>query len=123
MTMTSDLQTRAMNAALISLVVLQAIMLGALYAGIAPHPPAATPLFGMAPFIAMAVSVALAAMIIGGARKAGKALAVLAALAAAISFGPQKYLDPAFPLIWPAVLCGQVAIVAIIVMVFKQAES
>lgn len=98
-------------------------MLGALYAGIAPHPPAATPLFGMAPFIAMAVSVALAAMIIGGARKAGKALAVLAALAAAISFGPQKYFDPAFPLIWPAVLCGQVAIVAIIVMVFKQAES
>ncbi|MRU14780.1 hypothetical protein FDP25_04970 [Roseovarius sp. A21] len=111
-----------MNAALLGLVVLQLVMLTALYAGVPPHPPEATPLFGIAPFLGMALAAALAAMTLG-ATGAGRLIAAFAALAAAISFGPQKYLDPAFPLIWPAVLSGQVAIVTVLVMVFKRPET
>lgn len=116
-------QNKPMNAALIVLAVLQIVMLSSLYGGVAPHPPAATPLFGIAPFIGMAVGVAFAAIVLGTDDKGGKVLALIAAIAAAVSFGPQKYVDPAFPLIWPAVLSGQVAIVAIVLMVFKRPRN
>ena len=96
------------QAALACLIILQLVMLGSLYAGVAPHPPAATPLFGIGPFLGASLSAAVAALILGAAR-GGRVLAVLAALAALVSFGPQKYLDPQFALIWPAVLSGQVA--------------
>ena len=43
-------------AALTTLILLQSIMLSALYAGIRPHPPVATPLFGIAPFLGASVS-------------------------------------------------------------------
>ncbi len=39
-------------------------MLSALYAGIRPHPPVVTPLFGIAPFLGAAMSVALEAIIV-----------------------------------------------------------
>jgi hypothetical protein len=85
-------------------------MLASLYAGVAPHPPASTPLFGIGPFLGAALSAAVAALILGPMRgRAGLAMSGLAAAAALVSFGPQKYLDPQFPLIWPAVLAGQVA--------------
>lgn len=100
--------------ALAALIILQGVMLGALFAGIAPHPPAATPLFGMAPFLAAAISAAAAALVLGSGSRAGRGLAALAALAGLVSFGPQKFLDPQFPLIWPAVLAGQVAAVAVL---------
>ena len=57
----SDRQT---SAALVTLIMLQVIMLSALYAGIRPHPPVATPLFGIAPFLGASVSVARAALIL-----------------------------------------------------------
>ena len=44
----------------------------------------------------------------------GRVLAGLAALAALVSFGPQKYLDAQFAMIWPAVLSGQAAVLAIL---------
>lgn len=53
------------TAALITLMLLQVIMLSALYAGIKPHPPIATPLFGIAPFLGASVSIALSAIVIG----------------------------------------------------------
>jgi hypothetical protein len=99
---------RPSQAALACLILLQTVMLASLYAGVAPHPPAATPLFGIGPFLGAALSAAVAALILGPS-PAGRALAGLAAGAALVSFGPQKYLDPQFPLIWPAVLSGQVA--------------
>ena len=99
---------RPRQAALACLILLQAVMLASLYAGVAPHPPAATPLFGIGPFLGASLSAAVAALILGPTR-AGGVLAGLAALAALVSFGPQKYLDPQFALIWPAVLSGQVA--------------
>lgn len=101
---------RPEQAALACLILLQAVMLASLYAGVAPHPPAKTPLFGIGPFIGAALSAAVAALIVGPSRSsAGRLLAALSALAALVSFGPQKYLDPQIPLIWPAVLSGQLA--------------
>lgn len=101
---------RPARAALATLIVLQGVMLASLYAGVQPHPPATTPLFGIGPFLGAALSAAVAALILGPLRgHAGPAMAGLAAMAALVSFGPQKYLDPQFPLIWPAVLAGQVA--------------
>lgn len=111
-----------LRAALGTLVVLQLVMLSSLYADVAPHPPASTPLFGIAPFLAMAVSAALAAIVMGQTR-VGSGLAVIAALAAAVSFGPQKYFDGQFTLIWPAVITGQLAIAAVLVIVFKRSGN
>jgi hypothetical protein len=111
-------RTRQANAALAALIVLQLTMLGALFAQSAPHPPATIPLFGIAPFLAAALSAAAAAITIGPLSTApGRILSVLAALMALLSYGPQKYLDAQFDLIWPAVIAGQVAAVAVIVLV------
>lgn len=109
---------RQTSAALATLIVLQGIMLCALYAGIRPHPPVSTPLFGMAPFIGASISIALAALILQPLASApGRALSVLAGVVALVSFGPQKYLDAQFGLIWPAVVFGQIAAVVIFVRV------
>ncbi len=116
--MTTPPRTRQANAALTALIVLQLTMLGALFAQSTPHPPATIPLFAIAPFLAAAMSAAAAAIIIGALQAAsGRVLSVLAALMALLSFGPQKYLDAQFTLIWPAVISGQVAAIAVIVLV------
>lgn len=110
-------------AALATLILLQLIMLSALYAGIRPHPPIATPLFGIAPFLGASVCVAVSAMIVQPlATPTGRGLSVLAALLALVSFGPQKYFDAQFTLIWPAVILGQVAVLVICVRVLKAAR-
>ncbi len=107
-------------AALATLILLQIVMLTALYAGIGPHPPAAIPLFGIAPFIGASVSIALSAIILGPlANFAGRALSLLAALAALVSFGPQKYLDAQFGLIWPAVVVGQFAALVLVIQLVR----
>ena len=107
-------------AALVTLILLQVIMLSALYAGIRPHPPEATPLFGMAPFIGASVSIALSAIIVAPlTNAAGRVLSMLTALTALVSFGPQKYFDAQFGLIWPAVLLGQAAVLTIIVQLLR----
>ncbi|MXQ07846.1 hypothetical protein GQ651_08300 [Alphaproteobacteria bacterium GH1-50] len=111
-------------AALAILIVLQIVMLSALYAGIPPHPPVATPLFGIAPFIGASVSVALAAMITGPlSGRAGKTLSGVAAVLALVSFGPQKYFDAQIGLIWPAVILGQGAALAVFVSIFRPADD
>ncbi|PTX47279.1 hypothetical protein IQ03_03269 [Gemmobacter caeni] len=109
-------ESRSISAALSVLIILQLVMLGALYAQVPPHPPATIPLFAIAPFLAVALATAAAALIIGPlASRTGKVLSLLAALMAMLSFGPQKYLDLQFPLIWPAVLTAQVAVIAIFI--------
>ena len=112
---TSD---RHAYSALTTLILLQVIMLSALYAGVRPHPPVTTPLFGIAPFLGASISIAAMAMILHPLQSGlGKTLSVLAALLALVSFGPQKYFDAQFPLIWPAVLLGQVSAVTLFVQV------
>ena len=86
-------QDRPTIAALFILIVLQLIMLSALYAGVPPHPPVATPLFGIAPFIGASIAIAGAAIILGPlSTAAGRSLTGLAIVLALISFGPQKIL-------------------------------
>ncbi len=106
------------TAALSALVILQVIMLSSLYAGVPPHPPASTPVFGIGPFIGMSLSAAVAALALKTTQtRAGKVLCVLAALMALVSFGPQKYFDGQIALIWPAVITGQIAAVALLLQV------
>ncbi|MFZ5780304.1 MAG: hypothetical protein ACOY4R_08930 [Pseudomonadota bacterium] len=115
-------QPRAAVAALASLIVLQAVMLLALYAKVEPHPPATIPLFGIAPFLGAALAAATAALIIGPARGlSGRGLSLSAAAMALGSFGPQKYFDAQFPTIWPAVLAGQIAAAVVIYVALRAA--
>ena len=87
-------QDRSATAALLTLIILQFIMLSALYAGVSPHPPVATPLFGIAPFIGAAIAAATAAIVLlPVSTAAGRALSVAATLMGLVSFGPQKYFD------------------------------
>jgi hypothetical protein len=112
---------RPQFAALACLILLQTIMLMSLYAGVAPHPPATTPLSGIGPLLGATLSAAVAALILGPRQsRAGRVLAGIAALGALVSFGPQKYLDPQLPLIWPAVVAGQIAAAVILVGLFPQ---
>jgi hypothetical protein len=111
---------RAANACLTTLVILQVVMLTALYAGIPPHPPVATPLFGIAPFIGASVACAISAITLNTLEtRSGRGLCILAALLGLISFGPQKYFDAQFGLIWPAVIAGQIAAVWFFLLVLK----
>lgn len=115
---------RQTQAALAALILLQMIMLSSLYAGIKPYPPLATPLFGISPFLAASVSIAVAAMIVQPlATITGRSLSVLAGLMALLSFGPQKYFDPQFGLIWPAVILGQLAALVIFARVLIAARQ
>ncbi|WP_411892625.1 hypothetical protein [Yoonia sp. SDW83-1] len=73
--------------------------------------------------LAAATSAAAAAIIIGPlSGRYAKALTVFAAVAALISFGPQKYFDAQFALIWPAVLSGQLAVLIILTQVLRHAS-
>jgi hypothetical protein len=111
-------------AALSTLILLQGVMLSALYAGVAPHPPVSTPLFGMAPFIAASVSAAFCAIFLGPlSSRAGRILSVVAVFLALVSFGPQKYFDAQFALIWPAVLSGQIAAITVFLGIVSTSKS
>lgn len=107
---------RLSRAALAALVVLQSVMLAALYAGVAPHPPRVIPLFALGPFLAASIALAVFAWsLLAAPSLAGRVAAVAAALLALVSFGPQKLVDPAFGEIWPAVIVAAAAACLVIV--------
>lgn len=109
---------RAAYAALTSLIIVQLIMLASLFAGLAPHPPRTIPFFAMAPFLSVSMAIAASAMIVEPLTgKLGKTLSVLAALCALLSYGPQKWIDPAIGEIWPAVLAGEIAAIALLALI------
>ncbi|MEM6382968.1 MAG: hypothetical protein AAF739_09860 [Pseudomonadota bacterium] len=108
----------AANAALGVLIILQLTMLMFLLAGLQPHPPRAIPLFAMGPFLGTSLAIAVAALICGpDTTRTGRSLSVVAAFCALLSYGPQKYFDPAIGEIWPAVVAGQIAAVTLLVLV------
>lgn len=112
------------TAALSVLIILQLVMLTALYAGVAPHPPIATPLFGIAPFLGASMGAAAAAILLGSnSSRAGRVLSLAATVMALISFGPQKYFDAQFGLIWPAVIAGQIASLAVVASLVSGLQS
>ncbi|AZN96537.1 hypothetical protein EJ066_04120 [Mesorhizobium sp. M9A.F.Ca.ET.002.03.1.2] len=111
------------SAALIILIVLQLLMLCSLFTRTEPHPPLSIPLFGLAPFLSAAIAVACAALFLrsGAVKREGMFLSILAAILALISFGPQKWIDPAIDKIWPAVALGQIAALAVFWAAYQMA--
>ncbi len=111
---------RPASAGLTALIILQLTMLFALYTLTEPHPPVATPLFGIGPFLGASFAAAAAAIWMGPTRAvSGRGLSLLSAAMALVSYGPQKYVDAAFPLIWPSVIAGQVACLVIVLAVIR----
>ena len=108
-------------AALSALLVLQLTMLGALFTQTAPHPPLTVPPFAIAPFLGASMAIAVAAMLLGATTtRSGVITTLAAALLSLVSFGPQKWFDPSIPLIWPAVLLGQLAAAALVVISIRR---
>ena len=108
-------EDRCTAAAIMALVVLTSVMLLAMFTRTEPHPPLEVAPFALAPFLAASLAIGVAAYVLvaSGARFA-TATAVLFALTALVSYGPQKYFDPALPKIWPAVIVAQSAVVVIL---------
>ena len=116
--MTQPVLAKAAAACLATLIILQLVMLISLLVGLMPHPPRAIPLFAMGPFLGASLAVAAAAIIVGPLEtRLGRALSGVAALCALISYGPQKWVDPAIAEIWPAVLTGEVASFSLLAMI------
>lgn len=110
--------------ALAVLAVLQLVMLGALFTGTAPHPPLRIAPFALGPFLGASLALAVAGLLLGGAATpAGRIASALAAVAALISFGPQKWFDPALPEIWPTLLLGQAAAVLVLVQALRRQRA
>ena len=102
-------------AAIVALLVLTGTMLLAMFTRTEPHPPLVVEPFALGPFLAASLAIGVAAycLVVRGMRFS-KVIALLFALTALVSYGPQKYVDPAFPEIWPAVIVAQVAIAVIL---------
>ncbi|MGC1442809.1 MAG: hypothetical protein WA888_19570 [Burkholderiaceae bacterium] len=97
------------------LLVLELVMLLALFSRTEPHPPFEIPPFAMGPFLGACIAIALAGLILGTSRTtAGQIASLLTAALALISFGPQKWFDPAFSKIWPAVILAQLAVTLLV---------
>ncbi|MGI9485892.1 MAG: hypothetical protein ACR2RF_08430 [Geminicoccaceae bacterium] len=104
------------SAAIIVLLVLTGVMLLALFSRTEPHPPLEVTPFALGPFLGASLAIGSAAFhLIRDGMRFGTAVAVLFAVTAMVSFGPQKYFDPAFSRIWPAVITAQAAIAVIVV--------
>jgi hypothetical protein len=111
-----DLAKSRSDAALSTLAILQLTMLAALFTQTPPHPPLAVAPFALGPFLGAAISIAVAAIVLGATRtRLGTVASVLAAVVALVSYGPQKWIDPAIGQIWPAVLLGEIAAVSLLV--------
>ncbi|MCY3830065.1 MAG: hypothetical protein OXF89_13100 [Rhodospirillaceae bacterium] len=102
-------------AAIVALLVLTGTMVLAMFTRTEPHPPLVVEPFALGPFLAASLAIGAAAfgLVVRGMRFA-MAIALLFALTALVSYGPQKYVDPAFPKIWPAVIVAQGAIAVIL---------
>jgi hypothetical protein len=103
------------RAALATLVILQGLMLAALYTGTPPHPPQDIFLFALGPFLSAAVALGVAAIMLDGLETFwGRGLTLAAVGAALVSFGPQKWFAASFGDIWPAVGIAQICCAVLI---------
>ncbi len=120
----SNSNDTVMEAAIIGLLILTGVMLLALFTRTAPHPPLEVPLFALAPFLGSGLAIGSAALIlIRGEHSYAKVIVFLFCILSLISFGPQKYFDPSFSRIWPAVICAQACILLILIRYFFSKTS
>jgi hypothetical protein len=69
----------------------------------------------MGPYLGATIALCVAAFMLGAEKTTlGRIVSYVEVVFAIIAFGPQKWWDPAFPKIWPALLLAQVAIVGVI---------
>ena len=108
------------NTGLAMLIILQAIMLAALFAGVEPHPPTKIPLGAIAPILAAGFATAAAGIMLRPTSSLGRLFALVAVILAMLSFGPQKYLNEQFYLIWPAVVLGQLSALMVLKACFDR---
>ena len=102
-------------AAIVVLMVLTGTMLLAMFTRTEPHPPLVVEPFALGPFLAASLAIGAAAYCLAVRdMRFALLIALFFALTALVSYGPQKYVDPAFLDIWPAVILAQGAIVVII---------
>lgn len=117
-------ENRQAAASLVVLIVLQTVMLFALYTKTLPHPPEVVAPFGIAPFLGASLALAAAALVLGTRETmAMRLISTLAALSALVSYGPQKYFDTQFGLIWPSVIVGQIAVIGLLVAVWSPRKT
>ncbi len=117
----------AASAALITLLIITGVMLLALMTRTQPHPPLEVSPFAIGPFLGASLAIGAAALhLVRHDARFGGALALLFAATVMVSFGPQKYFDPAFSRIWPAVITAQIAVVVIVawsILALRQGRS
>jgi len=103
------------RAAILVLLTLTGVMLLALFTRTEPHPPLEVAPFALGPFFAASLAIGVAAFHLLPHRvRFGSTLAILFALTALLSFGPQKYVDPQFSRVWPALITAHIAVIAIL---------
>ncbi|MEO1747984.1 MAG: hypothetical protein AAFR27_05090 [Pseudomonadota bacterium] len=101
----------SLDTALVVLIILQLVMMFAMFFQAPPHPPYAVVPFAMGPFLAASLASCIAALLRGGqSTRSGQILTIIAAVLAMVSYGPQKWFDPMTHQIWPAVLTAQIAV-------------
>lgn len=106
--MNSTTKTSQITIALSALALIQLLMFLAMLTRTEPHPPLVLTPFAMAPFLSASIVICLSAAIYSYYfARPNQLLTITAIVLALVSYGPQKYIDPAFPQIWPAVLTAQ----------------
>lgn len=107
-----------LSAAALFMAVVQLAMLGALYTETPPHPPLTVAPFAIAPMLSSSIglSLALAWLAARGDLAAARWLSLPVVILALVSYGPQKYFDPAFPHIWIAVIPMQIALLSVAIL-------
>ncbi len=108
-------QSHPATAAILALLTITGVMLLALLSRTAPHPPLEVPPFALGPYLGASLAIGAAAFhLLRQGVRYGIPLAVLFAFTALVSFGPQKYFDPLFSRIWPALITAHIAVIVIL---------
>ena len=97
--------------ALTGIIILKAVLLGALWSQVQPHPPA-----GVGPFIAASLGFSvLSVSLVWWRNKVGFITSIIVGLLGLVSFGPHKIFLGSAGQIFPAVILGTVLSAALII--------
>ncbi|MGI9338470.1 MAG: hypothetical protein ACR2P4_08180 [Gammaproteobacteria bacterium] len=118
--MTKQLRRTTICAALLGLAVLQAVILGALWAQVSPHPPN-----WVGPYLGAMIALAAASIpLVHHGIKAGLVGAMIVAVMAILSVGPQKFvLEANAAVLSPVLIVGTMLLVVVLVFSVKEWRS